>query len=304
MNNIVSVIIPTFKRKDMLYFEIEKLLEQQEVELDIIVINDEIENDPTDDIINDYPFVTYIKNKEKIGPGQKHQVGFKLAKGDFVSFPDDDDYLVDPYFFHKALLKMEEIPSLAFVSGNSYIRYEDKPTPEKRLVKHKLNISGFIEKNDYLENIQGKYDKPLSSFPTLFRKKSLEEQDFLNQIEMSDVSLYLLALLSGDAFILDDYVGVYRVHSRSLTTKRSSPLWILNVLRQKEYILGKIRNRINNPQDWWKRHFFVTYGFYAYTSKSRIKKLQILKWGISHGVISFRFIKHFIKEILFVIINK
>lgn len=304
MNNIVSVIIPTFKRKEMLLYEIDKLLEQEKVELDIIVINDDIENDPTDEIINKYPFVTYIKNKEKIGPGQKHQVGFRLAKGDYVSFPDDDDYLVDPYFFHKSLLKLEEDPSLAFVSGNSYIKYEDEPNPEKQLVKNKLNVSGFIEKTDYIENIQGAYNKPLSSFPTVFRKKSLEEQDFLNQIEMSDVSIYLLALLSGNAFILDDYVGVYRVHSRSLTTKKSSPTWIINVLRQKEYILKKIHDKISNPKEWWLRHFFITYRFYANTSKSRKNKLYILKWGVSHGIISFRFIVRLMKEILRVIVNK
>lgn len=304
MNNIVSVIIPTFKRKEMLFFEIERLLEQRNVKLDIIVINDNIDNDPTDEIINKYPFVTYIKNKEKIGPGQKHQVGFRLAKGDYVSFPDDDDYLVDPYFYYKALLKMDEFPSIAFVSGNSYIKYEDEQDPNKQLVKHKLNLSGFVNKMDYIENFQGKYNKPLSSFPTLFRKSCLEEQKFLEQIEMSDASIYLLALLSGDAYILDDYVGVYRVHCRSLTTKKSSPVWITNVLKQKEFIFLKIKDKIKQPGEWWCRHFFTTYRFYSNTSKSRFYKLRLLVWGIFHGKMSMKFVLHLIKELLMVIINK
>ena len=304
MDITVSVIIPTFKRKKMLFYEIEKLIEQKNVVLDIIVINDDIANDPTDEIKIKYPFVTYIKNKIKIGPGQKHQVGYKLAKGKYVSFPDDDDYLIDPLFFYKAITIMEENPSIAFVSGNSYIKYEDEPDKDKQFVPYKLNVSGQYDRLDFIENMQGKYNKPLSSFPTLFRKDSLDAQCFMDQIEMSDVSLYLLALLSGDAFIIDDYVGVYRIHSRSLTTKRSSPVWIINVLKQKEYIYGKIKSEIKHPGEWWIRHFFMTYRFYANTSKNRFYKLRILIWGLFHGKHSIKFLLLFCREILLVMENK
>ena len=304
MNKLVSVIIPTFKRTDMLFYELDRIFEQKGVSLEVIVINDDILNDPTDEIISKYPSVIYLKSKEKIGPGKKHQLGYRIAKGEYVSFPDDDDYLIDEYFFYNAVKKMEEMESLAFVSGNGYIKYEDENGKEIKLVKDKLNISGFYEKTDLIEHIGGKYDKPLSSFPTVFRKKSLDNQRFLDQIEMSDLSIYFLALLDGDAFILDDYVGVYRVHSRSLTTKKSSSAWILDVLRQKKCIFDKIKNKIKEPEVWWCRHYFVTYHFYANTSNDRIEKGKLLWWGVKHGIVSKLYIHRWLSEVYYLIKNK
>ena len=68
---MISVIIPTFKRPEMLFFEIDKIFEQSYKDIEIIVINDDIENDPTDEIVKKYPQIKYIKHKRKIGPGQK-----------------------------------------------------------------------------------------------------------------------------------------------------------------------------------------------------------------------------------------
>lgn len=280
---MISVIIPTFKRANMLFYEIEQLLKQEKVDIEIIVVNDDLENDPTDEIKVKYPDVKYIKHAPKIGPGQKHQVGFEVAKGEYVSFPDDDDYLVDSLFFYKAITKMEEDPTLSFVSGNSYKKYEDEEDINKQIIKHPLNVSGKYDGLDYLENVFGKYQKPLSSFPTVFRKKALEACNFMEQIEMSDVSIYLLACLGGNAYFLSDYVGVYRIHSRSLTTKRSSSKWINNVLRQKESILKMVKGKIKHPDIWWKRHFITSYRFYANTSKNRKEKLKLLLWGLIHS---------------------
>lgn len=299
---MVSVIIPTFKRKDLLFYEIDRLLEQKNVSVEIIVINDNIDNDPTDEIVVKYPQVIYVKNPEKVGPGKKHQIGMKLAHGEYVSFPDDDDYLCDEFFFSKASELLDKDKSLSFVSGNSYIKYEEKLEAEQ-IVKDRLNLKGKINGIEYLSGFQNKYRKPLSSFPTVFRRSSLEEQDFYNQIEMSDASIYMLALLSGNAYLLEDYVGVYRVHQRSLTKKRSDPSWILGVMCQKEYILEKIYNLVDNPLEWWLIHFANSYRFYANTSSDRKNKIKLLKWGLvhSHGYAKLKLyiLKEFVKSVVF-----
>lgn len=294
---MISVIIPTYKRTQMLFYAIEQLLKQKNVEIEIIVINDDIPNDPTDSIRIKYPSVKYIKHSPKIGPGQKHQIGFEIAKGDFVSFPDDDDYLTDPLFYYKATQIMTKDPTLSFVSGNAYIKYEDEKDEDKQIVKAPLNVSGKYEGLDYLNNMFGKYQKPLSSFPTVFRKKSLEENGFMEQVEMSDASIYLLACLGSNVYIIDDYVGVYRIHSRSLTTKRSSSKWINNVLRQKESIFNRVKDKIEQPDLWWDRHLFSSYGFYANTSKSRIEKMKLLLWATKHGHGYFIIYKHIVREL-------
>ncbi|MBR6123667.1 glycosyltransferase [Candidatus Saccharibacteria bacterium] len=301
---MVSVIIPTFKRHSMLFFEIEQLKKQENVSIEIIVINDEIENDPTDSITLLYPDVIYIKSKKKIGPGEKHQLGFSIAHGDFVSFPDDDDYLIDNLFFSKALSIMGENPNIAFVSGNSFIKYESETNKNEQFVKFALNVKGLYSGLDFLENMQGKYTKPLSSVPTVFRKSALERQGFISQIEMSDSSIYMLASMGGDAFFIDDYVSVYRIHNNSLTTKKSSSKWINNVLRQKEHILEKVEKELKNPGQWWLRHIKLTYSFYANTSKSRIEKAKLLMWCFKHNHGFFCTVPYLLKRFVLLLWNR
>lgn len=300
---MVSVIIPTFKRRDMLFFEIEQLKLQQNVDIEIIVINDNIKDDPTDEIITRYPYVKYVKYPYKIGPGQKRQVGYKMAKGQYISTPDDDDYLIDIHFFEKAETIMNNDDTISFVSGGSIIKYEGVIDELQKYEEVPLNISGKIDGIDYLENMQGNYTKPLSSFPTVFRRNAFEKQNFLDQIEMSDVSLYMLACLSGNAFFIDDLVGVYRIHSRSLTTKKSSPKWINNVLRQKELVFCQIKDRLSSPSTWWLRHINLSYHFYANTSKDRFSKLKLLSWCFLHSHGYPCVIRFVIKQIYFAIIK-
>lgn len=301
---MISIIIPTFKRRDMLFFEIEKILEQTYSDIEIIIINDKIENDPTDEIVKKFPFVKYIKYPEKIGPGQKRQVGFALSTGDYIYTPDDDDYLINKHFFQKAVDIMEKDETVMFVSGSSVIKYEDEVDPNKQFENVPMNVLGKIDGMEYLENMQGKYKKPLSSFPTIFRKKAFIDQKFMDQIEMSDVSLYMLASLNGHVQFIDDYVGIYRVHSRSLTTKKSSSKWINNVLRQKEYIFLLARKRFDNPAQWWARHINLSYRFFANTSKSRIEKGKLLGWIFSHSHGYLRVYKYIFIELIKLINNK
>ena len=288
----------------MLFYEIEQLKKQKQIEMEIIVVNDDIENDPTDEITTLFPDVLYVKSERKIGPGEKHQLGFSLAHGEYISFPDDDDYLIDNAFFFKAISIMESNPQIAFVSGNSYIKRESELDPSKEFVKSPLNVKGLYKGLDYLENMQGEYTKPLSSFPTVFRKSVLEKQDFMNQIEMSDVSIYMLATMGGDAFFIEDYVGVYRVHNNSLTTKKSSSKWINNVLRQKEEIFVNVKGKLKDPNQWWLRHVSITYNFFAHTSRNRREKAKLLFWIMKHdhGCIGVRIFS--LIRIVFLIWNR
>ena len=297
---MISVIIATYKRKDLLFFAIERLLKQKNVEIEIIVINDNIENDPTDEIVDKYPQVIYVKYPQKVGPGKKHQIGFSLSHGEYINFHDDDDYLCDDLFFEKASTILNSDNSLAFVSGNAYRKYEDLPT-EQQFKKKELNVKGKMNRMDYLSKFQIGYDKPSSTFPTIFRRTTLERQNFNEQIEMNDSSIYMLALLGGDAYFMEDFVGVYRVHSQSITRKGFDLNWRLRVFAQKEYILGQIKNEIKNPGEWWQGQFCLTYRYFA-KSTSRKEKIMLLKWGLIHHHsyhLSLRIIIELFKVILF-----
>lgn len=98
MGDLVSVIIPTYKRTfAMLSRAIKSVLSQSHKNIEIIVVDDspssfidkdsikrQVEKIPDDRII-------YIQHESNQGACVARNTGIKNAKGDYVAFLDDDD---------------------------------------------------------------------------------------------------------------------------------------------------------------------------------------------------------------------
>ncbi len=95
---LVSVVIPTYSRNDMLSRAVECILAQTHKNLDIIVVDD---NPPeseyrasTEQLMKKYESdgrVRYIQNEKNLGGAGARNVGIEAAKGEYIAFLDDDD---------------------------------------------------------------------------------------------------------------------------------------------------------------------------------------------------------------------
>jgi glycosyltransferase involved in cell wall biosynthesis len=293
---MVSVIIPTHKRADLLFYELERIYSQKNVEIEVVVVNDIEEEDETDRITCLFPQVIYIKSNQVQGPSEKHKKGFAITKGEYVYMPDDDDYLIDDHFFEKAIKIFQQDDSISFVSGNVKIRYEDENHKEISTAHQVLNLSGKIDGFEYLQEFQHNYNKPASTVSTLYRRASIDG----NMIEMSDSSIYMESLFNGNAFIIDDIVAGYRVRSikgKSLTSSASLG-FIINVLKQKEQFYMRAIGKLPRPKDFWSYQFSATYGLFAQKQNCNREKITLLVWGIRHSHGSIRLNVFLIKQIV------
>ena len=98
MTPLVSVIIATYKRPKYLIRAINSVLNQTYKNIEIIVIDDNNENDEfrklTENVLKkliDENKIIYIKHKYNKGCPASRNTGIKNAKGEFISFLDDDD---------------------------------------------------------------------------------------------------------------------------------------------------------------------------------------------------------------------
>lgn len=95
MEEKISVVIPTYKRYDLLGRAIDSVLNQTYKNLEIIVVDDNhsdsIERKNTEKVMENYPEVIYIKNKQNIGGGKTRNVGIERATSKYIVFLDDDD---------------------------------------------------------------------------------------------------------------------------------------------------------------------------------------------------------------------
>ena len=90
---LVSVVITTKNRKDLLLRAIESVKTQTYSNIEVIVVDD-ASTDGTKDICERYDGITYIyiSSDESKGGNYARNVGIKQSKGVYIAFLDDDDY--------------------------------------------------------------------------------------------------------------------------------------------------------------------------------------------------------------------
>jgi glycosyltransferase involved in cell wall biosynthesis len=89
---LVSVVIPTYNRPDLLKKAIQTVLDQTFKNLEIIVVDDG-SSVGYQEIIDQFDdsSVTYVKNKRRKGGAYSRSLGIKKARGTYIAFLDDDD---------------------------------------------------------------------------------------------------------------------------------------------------------------------------------------------------------------------
>ena len=92
--DLVSVIIPYFKKKDTILNSINSVLKQTYKNFEIIIVYDD-ESKSDWNFINEFKNIDHrisvIQNKQKIGAGKSRNIGIQNSNGKFVAFLDADD---------------------------------------------------------------------------------------------------------------------------------------------------------------------------------------------------------------------
>lgn len=281
MNPQITVIIPAYRRKNYLFYALDRIFAQKDVAIEVLVFSEVMEPDEVDEVEKAYPQVRYFKTDKYNGASNKRRAGIKMAQGKYIYMPDDDDYLTDDCFFKKAIDIMEANPSLSFVAGNTSVSYEYSDVSKNYIDNKKLGFEGRINGVEYLQGLQVTKGKPISSVSILFRKQAFIDRDVEAMYEISDVAMYMNALLWGDAYILPETSAVYRFHEKNLTY--SLPFsFMFNVLREKERIYCDARKILPRPEEFWYHHFLITYFFYKDGKAVFTGKMKLLLWGLIH----------------------
>lgn len=95
---IVSVVIPTHKRPHYLARSVNSVLAQVDADVEVVVVDDNLpcsqERLKTQEIMKQFENddrVLYILNSKPLGGGLARNKGIEAAKGEYITFLDDDD---------------------------------------------------------------------------------------------------------------------------------------------------------------------------------------------------------------------
>ncbi|MBR3002455.1 MAG: glycosyltransferase family 2 protein [Clostridia bacterium] len=278
-NELISIIIPSYNRKDFICKAIESVLKQTYKNVEIIIVDDgsndgtfETLHEKYDEIKN----IKILKNERNSGAGFSRKVGYKEAKGAYIIFMDDDDYYTNFNFFDDAIKIFKKMQNVGMVSSSSVIEY----VKENKFEDSIMNVNGLIKKSEYLSEFQQKYMKSNSTFTTIFRKSTLDNANF-NDVDMvNDSSIYLRALIAGDAYVLNEISGVYRVHSKNITFSLNTTFIIQNLIEKKK-VFEEIQKReiLANPEEWLKKQVLLTTSYFVkYNNISDEDFEKLINW--------------------------
>ena len=134
-NNMVSVVIPTHNRVDLLPRAIESVLNQTYNDIEVIVVSDG-SSDGTDVFMGKYigdSRVRYITYKPARGGNYARNTGIDASNGDYIAFLDDDDeWLSNKIEKQLALMEADSEVGLVYtgincIYVNEGISYSFKP---------------------------------------------------------------------------------------------------------------------------------------------------------------------------------
>ena len=98
VSGLVSVVIPTYKRADLLVKAIDTVLDQTYKEIELLVVNDNNKGDEYSqklyEIIDRYTDnrLHLIEQEKHINGAAARNAGIRVAKGEYIAFQDDDDF--------------------------------------------------------------------------------------------------------------------------------------------------------------------------------------------------------------------
>lgn len=237
-NPLVSIIIPTFNRQDLILETINSILSQTYTNFELIIVSDCSEDNTREIVTNikdkriyffELPFNTGL-------PAIVRNYGIRKSKGDFIAFCDDDDIWMP----NKLAVQLEVMlrKSVDFCFSDMKIFYGEnkelsRVQPKRKLANlFNLGFSNFIFLYNLISNATVILDRNL-----LLKVGLLNEDPNLRAVE--DYEFWIRCLNFAKPHFCNERLILYRIHTNRISDideGKSKKRYILNSLFSKNVI--------------------------------------------------------------------
>lgn len=249
--DLVSIIIPYYKKKKYIELAINSVLRQTYKNFELIIVYDDEEKEDLayiKKIIKNNKRIKIYVNKKNLGSGRSRNKGIKLSKGNFIAFLDSDDLWTKNklqkqiFFMKKNAIDISHTSYKIINSDNKVIgiRNAKDMSYDKLLNSCDIGLSTVILKKKIITNkikfgsIKTKEDYVLWLKITINNKIIFALKNNLTKWRKLDGSLSSNKLQK----IYDGYL-VYRRYMNFGKVKSLIHLFLLSI----NYVLKKIRNK-------------------------------------------------------------
>lgn len=269
---LVSVIVPTYKRTEMLSRALDSLLSQTYSNIEVVLVNDNGENksynDSLDKIVEKYISLftkfKYIENKKNKGASEARNIGVEKASGSLVTFLDDDDiYHPEKVSKQVNLFNNSTVPNLGAV-------YCQIRTVDEYTNKILDQTSNFYKGNR--DVLLGSLHGTLAGTPALMldRQLFLTVGGFRELLTGEDWCLLIDILLSGKSvdFNKETLLEV-RIHSeeRISTGNQKYTSKLSELLTIKEKVIRELGLEKSQTNQIYFSHYYTVASMFKYSNR-------------------------------------
>ena len=269
MNDLISVIVPVYNTEKYLRKCIESILNQSYTNIELLLINDG-SPDSSAEICREYLHKDkrcYYFEKENGGLSDARNYGIERAKGEYITFVDSDDFLMD--------LALEKLHATALLGEADLVVggfcYFDSPSFYlfDRKVFGNLPIT-IVEKEFAVNQMDEMSDAPFLCYSTawgkLYKSSLFKEIRYpLGKYAEDQFTTWKLYLASEKIAVSNHTIYSYRKNSEGLTLNFN--------LSHLDYI-DALEERIEEIQDIEGIDIQKTYKMYEYILNRRVGELE------------------------------
>lgn len=288
---LVSVIIPTYKRSEQILGRaIQSILDQTYDNVEIIVVDD---NPPETDyrikvsnLLKSSPFndsrIIYVMNEQNLGGSLTRNKGINKAKGDYITFLDDDDVYLPQKIENQVKYMLKEGVDLSFTNLKLH-------NPNDQLIDYREYTSIKEFSNSYLLRFHLK--RHITGTPTfMFERINLINIGGFPKAKVGQEFMLMLRAIENNltiGYLEDNQVVAYVYKGEKISNGENK----LNG----ELELYKLKQRYFDHFSWREKRF-ITFRHHIVMAVAGLRS-NMLNTFIRHGlkaVISSPF--DFVKE--------
>ena len=219
MPKLVSVIIPCFNAEKWLREAIDSVLAQTYPQIEIIVIDDG-SSDRSLSIIKSYGDKVIWRTGENQGANKARNLGFSLARGEYIQYLDADDYLL-PDKIAKQVQCLEATCGDFVYSDWRYQHHLDNG----EIHLDKVRVCGI--KADFLQSLLSN-DRWSNLAPILFTRQVVKKVTWDESLDAAQDRDFLLSVMLASAkpVYQPGCDSIYRMHSGATISTASKLRWL------------------------------------------------------------------------------
>lgn len=225
MNDLVSIIMPSYNTAKFISETIESVLAQTYTDWELIIVDD-CSTDNTDEVVESFlPYnrIKYIKNEKNSGAAVSRNRALCEAKGKWIAFLDSDDVWL-PEKLEKQIAFMEK--NDYHFSYTNYIEIDEFSIPNGRVITGPKKVTRH-----------GMYNYCwMGCLTVMYDAETIGLIQIADIKKNNDYAMWLKVCKKSDCYLLDETLAKYRKRGGSISNHGYTKLikWHYKLYREAE----------------------------------------------------------------------